>query len=253
VNLERLLQLKKRDLADEQTDDEDALIASGPDSEPDDEESAYPPDPEGREQGSLSYDELLAEYNRLKALVGDRLSAGEYGPGSYGAQTEAPSAMTDQPKIEEMLRAFEQMYEKNPMHATAWLIGQAKLDAVHEMEDKIAGVLRQHRTFGRLMGKFFSDPTYAHLAPYQDEMEFLIEDVGLNPSAAAKFIQAITARRDEAAARRSAAAKAVRNRSAVESDGAAGEPVDKEKDLDNVLKKSKTLDEMFAGLSKLRL
>ncbi len=39
----------------------------------------------------------------------------------------------------------------------------------------------------------------------------------------------------------------------VENAGEVGEPTDKDHEFDRILKKSKTLDEMFDGLSKIRL
>ena len=39
----------------------------------------------------------------------------------------------------------------------------------------------------------------------------------------------------------------------VESDGEIGEPLDEEKEFESTLKKAKSLDEMFASLSKLKI
>ncbi len=45
----------------------------------------------------------------------------------------------------------------------------------------------------------------------------------------------------------------MRNRAAVESEGEIGEPQDADRKLNQVIKKAKNLDEMFAGLRKLKL
>ena len=45
----------------------------------------------------------------------------------------------------------------------------------------------------------------------------------------------------------------MRNRAAVESGGEINEPVDKDKEFYRLMKKAKTLDEMFAALRKTKL
>ena len=52
---------------------------------------------------------------------------------------------------------------------------------------------------------------------------------------------------------RSAAAREIRNRAAVESGGDTGEPVDNVKEFDRLIKKAKNLDDMFKVLRKVKI
>jgi uncharacterized coiled-coil DUF342 family protein len=153
---------------------------------------------------------------------------------------------------EAFLREVRDAYAKDPLAATAMLVQKVKQEALEEVESRIHKVLDDQRNFARLMNEFISTPMNAHLKPYRQELEFLILEKGLAPDEAAELLRSIEGKRSETSRRRSAAAGEIRNRAAVESGSAAGEPANKEKEFDRVLKKARTLDEMFAGLRKLK-
>lgn len=143
-------------------------------------------------------------------------------------------------------------FARDPVSATAMMIRKFQEDALNEFNTRIEERLQDERNFGRFIRDFLGAPDNAGLAAYEDELEFLIRDVGMPPDAAVAIIRSIHKKQETAAGRRSAAAKAVRNRSMVESTGEVGEPVDKDKEFDRVLEKAKTLEDMFAGLRKFK-
>ena len=99
---------------------------------------------------------------------------------------------------------------------------------------------------------FSNDPANSRLRPYEQELEFLIRGKGFYPDEAADLLRSIENKRELTTKRRSAAAKEVRNRAAVESGGEINEPVDSDKEFYRLMKKAKTLDEMFAALRKTK-
>ncbi len=154
-------------------------------------------------------------------------------------------------------QAFSQQirdyYDKDPFSATEAMIQKAQEDLVTLMEMRMAQIFHQERHFGRALDDFLSDPANARLRPYAQELEFLIREKGLNSDEAAALLHSLDDKREAVVRKRSAAAKEVRNRAAMENEGEVGEPQDVDRKLNQVIKKSKSLDEMFAGLRKLKL
>ena len=151
---------------------------------------------------------------------------------------------------DEFLKAVRQSYEKDPVDAFQMMVTRAQKELWDAVEDRINHVFRQEGQFNKLMGNFFNDPANSALKPYEQEMAFLIKDKGLLPREASELIRKIHEKRDLAGRLRSAAAGEVRNRSMVETGGDAGEPMDRDKEFFRIIKKAKTLDDMFAGLRK---
>ena len=106
--------------------------------------------------------------------------------------------------------------------------------------------------FGRLMDEFLDHPSNSGLRTYREQPEFLIRERRLFPDEAADLIRNIHTKRNTSARRRSDAADDIRTRSAVESGGDTGQPTDRDQQLYKMMKKAKTLDEMFAGLRKMK-
>ncbi|MBI5569323.1 MAG: hypothetical protein HY914_05195 [Desulfomonile tiedjei] len=143
-------------------------------------------------------------------------------------------------------------FAQDPVAATAMMIKKFQEDALNEFDTRIEQRLQDERNFGRFIRDFLRTPDNAGLGAYEHELEFLIRDAGMPPDDAAALIRSIQKKQETTADRRSAAAKAVRNRSMVESTGEVGEPVDKDKEFDRVLDRAKTLEDMFAGLRKFK-
>ena len=102
------------------------------------------------------------------------------------------------------------------------------------------------------MDEFLDHPSNSGLRSYRNELEFLIRERRLFPDEAADLVRSIHAKRNTSARRRSDAADDIRTRSAVESGGDISQPADRDQQFYKVMKKAKTLDEMFAGLRKMK-
>lgn len=154
---------------------------------------------------------------------------------------------------EAFMSRVREYFATDPVGATEAMIKKSQQDLVSFIDMRIAQAIEEHRNFGRLMTNLLNDPANARLKPYEAELEFLIRDKGLSPSEAVELLRALDTKRSTAGQKRAAIAKEIRNRSMLESDGEIGEPLDVDKEIDKILIKSKNLDEMFAGLRKLKL
>jgi hypothetical protein len=236
---------KRRDLDDQNMPTNE--ISSLPGEKPEQAEQA------GRMGGFSSFDELLQAYNKAMALLQEKTNEVEKyrreieGMGNHGR------LMAQQANDEAFTRQIRDFYDKDPFAATDAMIQKAQQDLIAFMEMRMAQVFQQELHFGRALDDFLNDPANARLRPYAQELEFLIREKGLSSQEVAALLHSLEDKRESVAKKRSAAAKEVRNRAAVESEGEVGEPLDSERQLNQVIKKSKTLDEMFAGLRRLKL
>ncbi|MCA1961488.1 MAG: hypothetical protein LDL33_11910 [Desulfomonile sp.] len=250
MDLETLL--KSKDREDDELSDDNA-----PGLDADEEDAASEPNgpaqPKSREE-SLSREELIAEYRRLSDALVHKAAEVEDLTGRLGQPgASVPGGMSNPAQEDALMLEFQEAFRSDPARAVLLLVSKAKSDTLQQVEAGVMRLMKEQKHFTRAMEQFFGDPANAHLKPFREELEFLIDEMNFPPGLAAAFVQTIARRHDEAAAKRSAAARAVRNRAAVENDGEVGEPADRDRDLNRVLKKSRTLEEMFAGLSKIRM
>lgn len=154
---------------------------------------------------------------------------------------------------QDFLNQVRHVYNEDPVTATALMIKRFQEDALNDYDSRMQQQLHHHRTSSRLTEDLLGNPAHGDLRPHRTELEFLIRDQGLDPETAAAIVRNIAGKSSSASARREAAARAVRNRSMVENAGEVGEPGKKDAEFDRILKKSKTLDEMFHRLSKIKL
>ena len=150
------------------------------------------------------------------------------------------------------MREIRESFQKDPVAATAMMIRKFQEGSQQDVEARIAEAVRDQGDFRRLFDEFLNDPANSRLRPYDKELEFLIRSKGFYPDEAADLLRSIENKRDLASRRRSAAAREVRTRAAVESGGEITEPVDSDKEFYRQMKKAKTLDEMFAALRKTK-
>ncbi|MEW6113785.1 MAG: hypothetical protein AB1664_16760, partial [Thermodesulfobacteriota bacterium] len=143
-------------------------------------------------------------------------------------------------------------YKQDPIGATAMMVERSKQEALQEMSWRLNQAIKEQRGFDRFMRDFLEDPAHTHLKPYEQQLELLILEKGLSPQEAADVIQRLERSWEDTNKRRFQAAKEIRNRSTVESGGEVSTPVDRDAEFDRVIKKAKTLDDMFAGLNKLK-
>lgn len=240
------------DRADSQPDAEDETVAAQAGT--DDAEAEEAAENSERVDDKLpSREELVDAYTRAKRLIDEKTREADGLRSRLEAMGSETRALVRKAEEETFLREVQEAYKNDPVSATAMLVRNAKLAAVEEMEAKLSQTLQDQRNFGRLMNMFLDDPGNAPLKLYRTELEFLILDKGLLPNEAADLIRSIEKRRDRTAGKRSTAARQIRERSAVETAGELREHTDKDKEFDKVLRKAKTLDEMFAGLRKLKV
>ncbi|MFC1836639.1 hypothetical protein ACFL2Q_18260 [Thermodesulfobacteriota bacterium] len=152
-----------------------------------------------------------------------------------------------------LMRELGEAYKENPFDTTVMLVEQAKQELAELVEMRIHEALVNERTFARLVDDLLDEPENADVRPYRDELDFLITEKGLPPDEALELIRSLERRRSGMVDKRTVAAREIRNRSVLESGGEVSDSGDDDKELDRVLKKSKSLDEMFAGLRKLKL
>jgi len=216
-----------------------------------DDERRVGDEPPGAERASSG--ELLTVYKRLEQQLAEK--AGEVDEYrrllmQMGADTRHLRRQADD---ESFLKEMREQYGKDPVSATRMMLKKNQQELWEAMEDRITSTLNEHREFKRLLDGFLNEPANSNLRPYEQELEFLIRERGFYPKEAAELLKNIEVKREHSSRLKSAAAREIRNRSAVETDGEVGEPVDKDKEFYRVMKKARTLDDMFAGLRKLKL
>lgn len=161
--------------------------------------------------------------------------------------------LTQRANDESFIREIQAAFQTDPVAATSAMIQRAQQDILQSVDDRIMQALEEDRDFKRLLDDFLSDPAHSRLKPYEEELQFLIRDKGLHASEAAQLLKKIEEKGSRSSNRRSVAAKEIRNRSMVESDGEIGEPLDDEKEFERTIRKAKNLNEMFASLGRMKI
>jgi hypothetical protein len=248
-------------LQDEQPFDDDSL----PDGDPTDATEPNPGedvsqvdenehgDPENTLGGFQSSEELVQAYQTLENMVQEKARETEDLRQLLGHLEHQATAAMKGHQENAFLNHIRGVYDQDPVSATEMMIRKFQEDALNDFDSRMHQRLQQEQDHRRFMNDFLNHPSNAGLKPHENELESLIRDHGVPPHSAAEIIRNVESRKDRSSTRRSDAARAVRNRSMVESPGEVGEPVNKDQEFDRVLQKAKTLDEMFAGLRKLKL
>lgn len=223
---------------------------NAPEEDDEDIEAAVPPvtdDPAKK----ASEDHFLTGYKELEAqLAAKQREIAQYqrlieDMGSNSAR------MQEQAEKEAFLSQVRQSYEKDPVDAVRMMLDKAQGELWDAMEQRIGLAFDEQVRFKRLLGDFLSDPQNTVLKPYEEEMEFLIREKRLPATEAADLLRRIDSKRLAARHMRSEAASRIRKRSAMENGGETRDTVDKDREFYRVMKKARTLDDMFAGLRKL--
>jgi hypothetical protein len=145
------------------------------------------------------------------------------------------------------------MYQHDPLGATDAMLKRFQDNVFQEMERRLSAAEHHNRHMDDAMSALADDPDYSGLSPFREELEHLVRGRGLQPQEAADLINQVRRKNEKAAKRVSSMAKEVRNRAMVESEGEVGEPPDMDREFNNVIKKSKNLNQMFAGFRKIGL
>ncbi len=221
-------------------------------SRPHGEEGQAPGPGSGQGNPPLSNEDLVQAYEQAQELLAAKVREVEELTSLIGQMEQRGQALSQYTEDEAFFDELRRMFAQDPLAATSLMVQRAKAEIMEQMGSYVHGVLGEHRTYGRLMKKFIEHPDYSFLRPYQEQLEFLVEDLGLRPEHAADFIKSIRARHETDSAKRSAAARNARNRAVLEGGGEVDAAIAEDDEFDKALKNSKTLDEMFSRLNKLR-
>ncbi len=198
-------------------------------------------------------EDLLASYRNLEA----RIAAMERQAEEYRTVLEKMGLDTrilrQKADVDGFLQQMRESFEKDPVSTVNKMVNRTAHELWEAVENRIGEAFNEHRAFKRLLEEFLRDPQNAGLRPYERQLEALIRDRGMNLPEAVKLLREVHGTAGKNSRLRSEAAREIRNRSAVETGGEVGEPVDDDRELERVLKKSKSLDDMFDGLRNLKL
>jgi hypothetical protein len=225
--------------------DAETLAEQDPDDETEDTEDPIP-DP-----GSAQ--ELLKSFQALEQLVNEKSRQVDQLVEALDHAQANVSAHSRDNEEQDYLNQIRNVYDQDPVTATFMMIKKFQEDALNDYDGRMQHQIQEQHHHGRTMDNFFAIPANAELGPHRNELEFLIRERGVDPETAAAIVRNIAGKSSHSSARREAAARAVRNRAMVENPGEVGEPTKKDAEFDRILKKSKTLDEMFSRLAKIKL
>lgn len=252
VDLMELLDPKERKFAHDAEDDatdlelEDAESAA---EEPLEDENSAPESGEPVEE-TAPQAELLQILERRIAELEQQAAAYRQILDKMGLHAELLTRKADDDVFTQSVR---QQYEKDPVAAINTMINKAQAEVWQAVEKHIERAFRDRRQFKMVLQEFLADPKNAGLKTHERFIEHLLLDKGVHPRDLGDLIRQVEATSGARSRLRAAAAKEVRNRAAVETGGEMGEPVDKDKEVDRLIKQSKTLDELFAGLRSLKI
>jgi hypothetical protein len=210
-------------------------------------------DTEGPEPLPVSPQELHDSFQALEQLVHEKSRQVDQLLEALDHAKANVSMMTRDNEEQDYLNQIRTVYDQDPVAATFMMIKKFQEDALNDFDGRMQQQNHERHNHSRIMDDFFAMPGNLELRPHRNELEFLIQEQGLDPETAAAIVRNIAGKSSHSSAKREAAARAVRNRSMVENAGEVGEPTKKDAEFDRILKRSKTLDEMFNRLSKIKL
>lgn len=219
----------------------------------DEDEPKQDDQPEGKTRGDFGSEQELFEAYKLadRRAVEQAAEAANYKRMLDQLGHDA-RRLLQQADEDAFVKEMRDSYAKDPVAAIAKMIGRAQQETLGRIDARMSRSAQDRQEFGRLMDEFLDYPPNSGLKSYRNELEFLIRERRLFPDEAADLIRNIHAKRSTSAKRRSDAADDIRTRSAVESGGGASQPSDRDQQLYKIMKKAKTLHEMFAGLRKMK-
>lgn len=205
----------------------------------------HPPNDEQEPTDEPSKEDLINAYKAAKEEADHYRKLLE----ATGRQVDNHSKLSDRAAFLEGVRG---MFQRDPVAAMDEMIKRSQNEVLDVVESYVTGVLEKEQTIERFLADFLNDPANMKLKPFKEELAFLIGKKGMNPGEAASVAHSILGKQENGISRKRAAAQAIRNKATVESDGEPGEPADEDADFAKVVKKAKNLQEMFAGLRKIK-
>lgn len=259
MDLLELLDLRKRrtgiadgnEAARSATDLTDAAMEGADEASPGDVQLDAEAGPQGEDAPPQA--DMAAAQQALESRIADlERQAATYRQmlEQMGLHTQLLTRKTDD---DAFLKSMRERFEKDPVDAINTMIRKSESEIWQAVEKRIDRAFRDHRHFKLLLQEFLDDPKNSGLKPHTRLIEHLIRDKGVRPDAIGELIRQVESTNGARSRMRAAAAQEIRNRAAVETGGEMGEPVDRDKDLDRVIKQAKTLDELFAGLRSIKI
>ncbi len=234
------------------TQDEDSLFANHPELIGDDQIQDSPASETNQEQPVSSADPSNG-FDEAKSLISRQSHEIELLRGMLDDLLAKNQTLAQNSDDESFMRDVRAMYHQDPLGATDAMLKRFQDNVFQEMERRLHDAVNHNRHIEDSMSSLADDPNYSGLKPFREELEHLVRARGLNPREAADLINQVRRKNENAAKKISSMAKEVRNRSMVESEGEVGEPLNMEREFNNVVKKSKNLNQMFAGFRKMGL
>ncbi len=127
-----------------------------------------------------SPEELLQAYRALEQLVHEKAQEVEHltiGLNEFGHHAKAKFREAQE---QTFLNEIRDVYEHDPISATALMIKKFQEDALTDYDDRMQRQLQQHNDFNRFMNDFFEQPAHAELKPHRNEVEFLVREQGVS-------------------------------------------------------------------------
>jgi len=236
---------------DETPDNGQELDESSSSEDSDDDQAQHPDSAKIGDKFS-SPEELMQAYKTAESQMMEKAREAEEYRSMLDQMGRYVGLVLRQAQEEAFIHDMRESFQKDPVAATAMMIKKFQEGSQEDVEARIAEAVQDRLDFRRLFEEFLNDPANSRLRPYEQELEYLIRSKGFFPDEAAELLRSVESKLEIKTKRRSAAAKEVRNQAAVESGGEINESVDKDKEFYRLMKKAKTLDEMFAALRKTK-
>jgi hypothetical protein len=163
------------------------------------------------------------------------------------ADAESRIRKTDE---ESFFKQVRESYQKDPVSAFRMMMERSRHELWEAFQDQLQLELRRDVQFRKTMGEVMAQPANGVLKPYADEMEFLAAEKGFDVNEAAELLRRLDQKARSVVRDKADAARRVRHRSTVESGGASSHPPDPDREFYRIIKKAKTLDDMFEGLRR---
>jgi hypothetical protein len=228
---------------------------------------AYQDDPELREgpanhsKPAMGKKKLLGRFSSVEELMDAFLRLEEKLDSIMSKETLRKPPAQDKPQrrpagqapreSEDFWEDLSRAYDQDPLLTTHMMILQAGDDLMDEIEGRLEKIFRSQLAAGEL-DDLLNQPENAGLRKHRRHLEYLTREKGLDPEDALDFLKTLIT--DQTPGKKAKAAKNVRNQSTMEvAYGKSSGAGMADNDFDKVLKKSRTLNEMFDGLRKIPL
>jgi|GEM_PF-719117 len=151
---------------------------------------------------------------------------------------------------EAFLNDVRESYQKDPVAAFRMMLDKTQHEMWLAVRDQVKSELRREADLGNMLRQILDDPQNSIVKPYREEMERLVSQHGFEPQEAAVFLRTLAKKAQTASRNKASAVQRIRARSSVESGGEPSQAADPDRQFYRIIKKAKTLDDMFEGLRR---